>query len=129
MNIVPFERGWVYDDVLYGNDERIPTRLGESLDVVLVRLQAGDCIAPLEGEDWFSGRLALRAGRWDAEAMWAAMTWSNAADFEDRCPFSLAVAVQAGFGRLPVRGGKWVGFRLDDRLGMVIERWAEVGPG
>lgn len=54
------EKGYEHSGVTW-DDERVPTRLGDSVEVVLVRLSDKGKAHPYEvGEGWTSGRLRLR---------------------------------------------------------------------
>jgi len=49
--------------IAWGNDERIPTRLGNSIEIVLVKETRTGSVEPFEGEDWSSGCMRLSSKR------------------------------------------------------------------
>jgi len=54
------ENGYIYSGVSW-DDERVPTRLGDSIEVVLVQQDAEGSMRPYEaGQGWLSGRIRLR---------------------------------------------------------------------
>jgi CRISPR-associated endonuclease/helicase Cas3 len=49
--------------IAWGDDERIPTRLGVSTDLVLVKEDGAGAVKPFDGADWSSGCLRLSSKR------------------------------------------------------------------
>jgi CRISPR-associated endonuclease/helicase Cas3 len=113
------DRGYVYVDVLFGDDELIPTRLGDSLDIVLVQQDTEGRLSGLGGGPWTAGRLRLRAGPIDAGALAAARTAPRYNAFRENCPFGYPVLVEETQGR-------WTGqmlFRTGERRFFIDPRW------
>ncbi|MDJ0390902.1 CRISPR-associated helicase Cas3' [Roseomonas sp. E05] len=55
------DRGYIHGGISW-DDERVPTRLGDSVEVILVRAGEGGRVRPyLQGGTWSSGNLRLRA--------------------------------------------------------------------
>lgn len=60
--------GYRIDGALYGRDERIPTRLGNSVEFVLLRREGSE-IVPWKNNDWLSGSVRV-SETWAINAHW-----------------------------------------------------------
>lgn len=49
--------------IAWGSDERVPTRLGVSIEIVLVKDDGAGAVKPFAGGDWSSGRMRLSSRR------------------------------------------------------------------